>query len=202
MSTLPSLADALVVVVLLVPGFITVKLFSRIAIFERKLSDFESTVYSLAVSLAIYVPFSFVTGLQNIDTIRDSIFVPSNLGFLLLLSVGSGVLVGVGVRRWARKSYKYGTPLDVLLQKLRKTGERTLFAVIDTEDDTRFIGKFLLTGSGEQPRDIALYEPYQIVSDAAGHATQVSVGKELFVAEENVRRIMFLKDVNEVRADV
>lgn len=68
---LPSLADILIVIILIIPGFITFYIITKISVIEQKFSDFETTIWSIFLSLFIYIPFSFLIGVSSIDAIRD-----------------------------------------------------------------------------------------------------------------------------------
>ena len=78
---LPSLADVILVIVLLIPGFIALSLFRWFAILERKLSDYQLIIWSLFFSLFIYAIFSWHTGISSIDSMRDSMLIPGNLHY-------------------------------------------------------------------------------------------------------------------------
>lgn len=92
---LPSVADALVLVVLLVPGFVSAKVFARVFAYDRKFSDFDMTVISFALSLVIYVPFSYLTSLDSLDKIRQAALMPQNITLLLALSIAIGLFPGL-----------------------------------------------------------------------------------------------------------
>src|SRR5438093_13051343 len=92
---LPSLLDTLIVIALLVPGFVAFSISRWLAVFERRLPEFETIVWSLLFSLGIYGVFALVTGIADFDSLRDRIFQP----FVLLALVGFTILIGalVGV---------------------------------------------------------------------------------------------------------
>jgi len=114
---LPSLADVVVVIVLLLPGFISLVLFKWISIIETKLSDFETIVWSLFISLWIYTFFSAITGINDVDSIRDGIFLPSNLIIILGLSLLFGLLFGAVVRYSFRTRIVRGDCWDVCMAR-------------------------------------------------------------------------------------
>lgn len=95
---LPSLADVIFVIVLLIPGFIALSLFRWFAILERKLSEYRLVLWSLVLSLFIYAMFGWYTGITDIDSIRDNMLMPQNLAKILALSLTFGIVPGLIVR--------------------------------------------------------------------------------------------------------
>jgi hypothetical protein len=107
MSALPSLFDIFFVIVLIIPGFLAWQ-WARFVCNEiererkklgepEKFSNFDITVYSLCFTLPIVAIFSFVTGIQSIDALRDNIFDPINLLILVILAIFCGTVFGFGI---------------------------------------------------------------------------------------------------------
>ena len=189
---LPSLADVLVVMILVVPGFVAVKIFARITAFDRKLSDFDTTVYSLGTSLAIYVPFILITGLDNIDKIRDSILLPCNLGLIVGLSVGTGGLTGIAVKLLFRRKFKWGDVWHRSVVEIQKRLLPPFFVIVHT-DKQEIVGQLLSAGTGEQPKDLLIFQPKLIIRNPDFSVKeQMDLGSDLFIPEDSIRSIVFL----------
>src|SRR3990172_5063421 len=73
MMVLPSLLDVFIVIVLVLPGFVAFSIAKFLAVFERKLEEFETVVWSLLLSLLIYGLFSLATEVTDFDTLRERI---------------------------------------------------------------------------------------------------------------------------------
>jgi len=84
MGELLSFADLIIVVILLIPGFVSFEIIRKPAIVKREFSELEITLWSLLLSLVVYIPFSLVVG-RYLDQIRDSIFAPFSIGLLATL---------------------------------------------------------------------------------------------------------------------
>ena len=188
----PGISDALVVVILLVPGFIAMKLFARITAFDRKLSDFDITVYSLMLSLIIYLPFTLFTGLSTLDRIREAILFPSTLGWLLLLSIVMGIGPGFVVKLMFRRGFFVGNVWQGIIGRIPKN-VYPIFVLVDTVDGKEILGQLHSVGTGDQPKDVLLFEPKLIIRNKTLIVEKrLDLGKELFIPEKDVRRVIFL----------
>jgi small nuclear ribonucleoprotein (snRNP)-like protein len=92
---IPSLADALIVIVLLIPGFITFWIVKRIGQFNRPLSEFETSVWSFFFSAVILLFFTWITGLSDLDLIREQFFYPINFSTLFVITGVIGLVGGI-----------------------------------------------------------------------------------------------------------
>jgi hypothetical protein len=96
---LPSLADALLIIVILIPGFISFGLVKRLGVFSKPLPEFEITIWSFVFSIIILFIFILITGLNDIDKIRDQFFYPYNFGLIFGVAVLVGLLTGFLLKR-------------------------------------------------------------------------------------------------------
>jgi hypothetical protein len=188
---LPSLADALVLVVLLVPGFVAAKVFARITALDRKLSDFDMTVLSFVASLIIYIPFSYLTSLDSIDQIRDAVLMPQNIILLLSLSVAIGLLPGLAVKKLFRPGYHPGTVWDSIVRNIKP--KEPTFVLVHTALGQEIMGLLDSVGAGDTPKDLRLLQPELIIRNKNHEATRkLRLGKQMFVSEKDVQSIAFL----------
>jgi hypothetical protein len=187
---LPSLADALVLVVLLVPGFVAAKVFARITAFDRKLSDFDMTVLSFVASLIVYVPFSYLTSLDSIDKIRDAVLMPQNIILLLSLSVAIGLFPGLAVKKLFRSGYFPGTVWDSIVRNIPK---EPVFVLVHTALGQEIMGQLDSVGTGGSPKELRLLQPKMIIRDKSYEAAkELRLGKMMFISEKDVQSIAFL----------
>lgn len=187
-TALPSLADAIVVVVLLVPGFVCLIVLRRIAILETPLSDFETTVWSLGISALIYGVFSFATGISNIDQLRDSLFQQSYLvQFLAVFGVTFGLIVlgGAIVRdRRGGGNIGFGDCWDWL----KDLGNP--WVTVYTTDGLEYRGQVFGVGFGRSRHEIVIKDPKQIVRNENWKSTaQIPRGQVMFFTEDDIRRV-------------
>ena len=190
---LPSLADVVVVIVLLFPGFISLVLFKWISIIERKLSDFETVIWSLFISLLIYTVFSATTGISDVDSIRDGIFLPNNLIIILGLSLTFGFLPAVIVRLGFRKRVVRGDCWDVCMARAKD--KKHLWVVVYTEKGLEYKGRLHIYGTkGEHPRELVIEKPKLIKRNKEGKVlNEIKMGSEILFLQKDIRRIVFLQ---------
>lgn len=192
---LPSLIDVLIVIILLVPGFLSVTIIRKITIMERKLSDYETTLWSVIASLIVYSIFGWFTGITNIDSIRDNIFSSSYLSFLLLIAVVLGCLVGLFIRFVILRDVKLipGTCWDAAFQKMSEKGG---YLIVYTHNGLEYKGKLHFSGKNETSKELVIREPKQILRDKEWKVIgEIEMGNELLFTEKDVQRVVFFKDL-------
>ena len=190
---LPSLADVVFIIVLLIPGFITLVLFRWIAILERKLSDYELVIWSVFLSLLIYSIVSWHTGVTNIDNIRDNMLLPENLLLTLSLSLLFGVGTGYAVKFALRKNIIRGDSWQV---SMKIAGKEGAWVIIYTTDDCEYKGALHYFGGVESPKEVSIREPILIVRDKQMNVTkEIPMGEEILFSEKNIARVVFFKKV-------
>lgn len=190
---LPSLADVIFVIVLLVPGFIALTIFRWLAILEKKLSEYLLILWSLFFSLFIYAIFSWLTGISNIDSIRDNILLPENLVKILSLGLAFGIIPGIIVRLAFRRHFVRGDCWEASMKQASKKG---CWVIVYTNDEREYKGHLHYSGGGDSPREISIRSPKLILRDNKFKVLkEVKVGKEIFFQEKDVQRIVFFKEV-------
>lgn len=194
---LPSLADVIFVIVLLIPGFITLSLFRWFAILERKLSEYRLILWSLVFSLIIYAVFSWHTGINDIDSIRDNMLIPENLAKILALSLTFGFVPGLIVRfgraRFRGHSVVRGDCWEACMTQASKEGS---WVIVYTEDGHEYKGILHYNGGGGFPREISIRRPKLILRDDRWKVSkEFKMGKEILFQEDDIQRIVFFKEV-------
>ena len=193
---LPSLADALVVVVLLVPGFVAFFIARKLSAMTRKFSDLEITIWSIFLSLVGYVPFSLTTGLNTIDSIRDSVLIPANFVILIGYNVLVGIALGYSLKRWRGGAIVSGEVWDHAMREVIKIGGA--YAMVYTDNNLEYKGMMNYAGlctEGEQ-REVILSNPKLILRDKDWNVLdEVEMGKEVLFTEKDVRRILFFDQI-------
>lgn len=192
---LPSVADALIVVILLVPGFIAFFIIRRIGIVDRKLSDLETIIWSVFFSIIILVPFSAITQLDNIDKIRDEIFIPLNTFILLAITVGSGFLGGIITKQF-RKRYHHGGVWDNIMENYAKGGS---WITVFTKTGDEYNGQYNMASmSEEEKREIIMSKPIQIIRDNnKKKIKEMKWGEEMIFTEGDIARVLFFRKWDE-----
>lgn len=118
---LPSLGDVIFVIVLLIPGFIALRIFRWLAIFEKEMKEYQSILWSLLYSLFIYAVFSWHTGIGDIDSIRNYMLIPENLAEILVLGLTFGLISGLIVRlAFRRGTFVRGDCWEVSMKQAKR----------------------------------------------------------------------------------
>jgi hypothetical protein len=106
----------------------------RLVAHDKVLSDFELTVWSAIVILV----FVSVTGLTNIDLIRDNFFRPQYFGTLFTLAIGIGALIGY-LFRLLRKGRALGDSWTIPMVHYMKHGS---WVIVITKSGQEYYGKY------------------------------------------------------------
>ena len=189
---MPSLLDTLIVVALIIPGFAAFSIARWLAVFERKLPEFETIVWSLLLSLGIYGMFALATGITDFDSLRDRIFQPFVLLALIGFTILTGALVGLawllGVNKGVRP--EFGNPWDIFFDRMRNGG-RDL--VVFTSDGLEFKGWVGLSGKEDNRLELILEHPVLVIrgEDRMVHS-ETEYGDRILFTEGDVRRIAML----------
>jgi hypothetical protein len=190
---LPSLADVIFVIVLMIPGFIALSLLRWLAILERKLSEYHLVLWSLFFSLLIYAIFGLHTGINNIDSMRDNLLIPQNLAEILALGVAFGAVPGLFARFTFRRHFVAGDCWEASMNQASKKGS---WVIVHTQDKREYKGYLNYSGGRDSPREISIREPKLILRDDDWNVSkEIKMGKEIFFLEKDIQRIVFFEEV-------
>ena len=139
--------------------------------------------------------FGSVTGITNIDQIRDDIFVPINLSLILSLAILPSIFLGYVSRRLFRKGISEGDCWAKCFAAITKCGS---YALVYTTDGKEYKGIVCIAGIGENsPKEVVLNEPKIILRDENFKVlSEVANGKVMLFNENNISRIAFLNDIS------
>jgi len=190
---LPSLADVVLVIIILIPGFISLSLFRWLAVYEKEISDDQMRLMSLVCSLFIYGIFSNMKNISDIDKFRDVIFIPSNLILILSIGIGVGAIPGLVIKYGWRHNITSGDCWDIVMKKASRNGT---WVTVYTNDDNEYMGALNYSGCDNDPRDITIRSPTKIIRNDEGDLLkEVEMGKEVFFPEHDIKRVVFYKEV-------
>jgi len=190
---LPSLGDVVFIIVVLIPGFLTLTLFRWLAILENKISDYVLTVYSLSFSLLILTIYAFHTNITDIDVIRTNILSPTYLVEILAIALSLGVGFGLIVRYAFRRRIVRGSPWEASMTVASKEG---CWVIVYTEDGREYKGTLHRSGGGDYPSEISIRDPKQILRDDQFKIKrEIPVGLEILFREKDIRRVVFFEEI-------
>jgi len=188
------IADVVIVILILTPGFIALQLIKRIYIIEREFSDFETTIWSIFASFLIYIPFGAITGLASIDQLRLSLLSIQNIALLMVLAVIGGAAPSLILRQLFKRHMGAGNLWDHIMKKIMKSQD-PVYALVYTNTGKEFYGEITHFGLAPAPRDLVIKEPELLIRDNNLKATRKNWGKEIFFHENEVRQIVFMDEL-------
>lgn len=190
---LPSLEDIVFIIVLIVPGFFAFILFKKIGMRERQVSEFESTIWSLFASLAIYAVFGYFTGIFNLDSIRENILNPINIASIFVLAIAFGGGFGLIARLMFRRGFKAGDCWETCIKAAAKQGS---YVLVYTSNNEEYKGELLIGSISEAPKEIVIKNPKLILRNPDFTIrNEIELGNSMIFNESDIRRIVFLKEI-------
>lgn len=126
-----------------------------LAMFERKLSDFEITVWSLFVSSIILIMFNFLLGINSFVDMMNYMFYFDKLFIFNIVGICVGVLAGIIIKIRFRKRILLGSPWDNSFDDVVKGS----WVLIKTKTGEEILGKIFRSSRGPSEREVLLTEP-------------------------------------------
>lgn len=188
-SSLGTAADIWVIIALLMPGFITFKIISWLAVYEtKKIDQFTATIYSLMLSLVIFVPVSLLFNLRSFTEIRTNVGYPSFIFSLLAFAVLFGFIPGT-ILRSIRGNHTFEGPWDGFGNEM--SGK---YVIVRTTDGKEYRGWLKKISQGENKNELSLGNPKFIEYDEGGNPKEIHLGTELLISEPNIHSILRYKE--------
>lgn len=192
----PSLADAIIVIILLIPGFMAFTLIRWLGHYGSKLSEFKITVTSFSLSMIILFFYTQIIGVSDVDVLRDRFFVTENYLILFGITLGVGGSIGIILRKRRTNYNRLG-----IWQRRITDYTVSPWIIVFTKNDKEYKGK--LTGAGiesGEEKEIVIDQPKQIVRDKQCNVlSEIEFGKRMIFKHDDILRISFLElpaDVN------
>jgi hypothetical protein len=185
---LPSIDDVAFIIVLLIPGFFSLTLFRWLTIDEKKISDYQMVIWSVFVSLIIYVVHGYFTGITDVNLIKEKMILPINLLSILGLSMVFGIVPGLIVKFAFKSNVVRGDPWLATMKKAAEGAWVNIFTVGGQE----YSGYLNYIGGTDCPKEISIREPLLIKRDSKGKISdEIEMGKEILFTEKDIARIVF-----------
>ncbi len=187
---LPSLADILVVIVYLVPGFVAFQVIKKIAFIEKEFTEFELTVWSVFGSLCIYLVFSLLFGVSSLEKVRESVFDGKQLLSLIVISLLGGVITGISGKYLFRKGFFPGDCWEFAFDQIKTKGS---YVLVYTLDGREFKGMAEHYDSGEDEHQIILARPKLILrNDKWKIVDEIEMGQRILLDKNQIKQLVFL----------
>lgn len=188
---LPSLADSILVIVLVIPGFISFYIFRQIAAIGKDYSEFELGIWSLFCTVFVLLPFAMITHLDDFDKIRDGFLQPMNLTILIGITLIEGFGAGFVAKKF-RRNHILGDPWEIAVRNYSKGGS---WVIVITKNGDEYSGAYQLAGIADDRREIIITQPKKILRDQNGKVIdEFDFGKVLLFTQDDIARVTFFSD--------
>jgi hypothetical protein len=184
-SSLGTVTDIWVLIILIIPGFLTFKILLWLAAYELKIDQFTSTIYSLICSLIVFIPIAYIFDIESLNEIGSIVIDSRVIAFIIALAILFGAIPGVLIRITFRRKFKFRSPWDGL-------GDDYLgkAIIIYAADNREYIGWIKRISRGkDEKKEISLGNP-RLVRRLNGKSELVPLGDELLFTEGSIRTIL------------
>lgn len=194
LSALPSFSDIFFIILIVIPGYISIKIYRNIGGLKRIMPDKEILYSSLFLSTIIYFVLGFIFQINDYDALKNEILKPNNIPIVLITTVVVGAIFGAILYAWRR--YKSLVPDDCWTSVLRDYVAiyDDPWIVVYTSDGKEYKGILGYFGIEHEPKELTIEQPYRILRDNNFNLIEnVFLGDEMFFTEKDILRILFMK---------
>ena len=187
-DALGGLTDVWVLIALIIPGFIAYWIIALCIHQKIQESQFLTTIFSLILSLLIYLPILIYSeNVTSINDIRTIVTDPVVLAMILSLAAIYGIIIGKILKRTVYKQVVKDHAWARFCS--RNLSKQVLVTLKDSEGGKRYAGKLTnYNDSKDEPAEIVLSTPYLIKN-----ASKVSLGLEIYIPASVIKNIVGLK---------
>ncbi len=174
-------------IILILPGFLAIRLFAYITIQQFKLDNYTILASSLIISLVFVIPlfgdklFDYESLLFDFKSDQSSTFVS-----IFLLYVGAilfSAIIGIIIKYTKRKNYVRSSPWDTFANEYLG-----MFVIIHTSDTKKYYGWIKrMSVKDDENRSLALGDPQLLIKDKEPKI----IGKEILLLEHSIIKIIF-----------
>lgn len=187
-ETLGTITDVWVIVALIIPGFISFRIFTWLTSHDFNLGQFLITIYSLIWSIFVFLPVAYIYNLQSLDSIREKVSNPDVLLMMIGFALLFGFVPGIILKLTKRRFFVYGSAWDRFAEEYISN-----WVTVYTSDDKEYIGWIKRISRGkDEKREISLGEP-MLVKRTLDKSELIDMGTELLFTEKNIKKILKMK---------
>ena len=176
----------------MIPGFVTLNLFRKIAKFDRTLSDNETLLWSLFIGFIIIGLYSYGKTTVELETMSKEIFVTQNMLKIVGISLLGAVLPGYAIRKILRDDIISD---DVWELSFKNASKKVSWIIVYTNDGEEYMGTLHHNSGSDDPREVTIRNPTKIVRLETGEINEITWGKEILFPEKDIKRIVFNSEV-------
>ena len=184
-----TIAEVYVLIILIMPGFITFNIAKRAVFSTIKTSQFEITMWSLIVSIFDLMIFKVIRPFETFEELQSSILSGTNVYLLVGISIVVGVLFYL--YRLFSKTQINDNPWSLISKKIKFNDN---LVTIFTKDGLEIRGYLSCFGDVKNEKDIIIEKPMQVIRNQKMKASsEISCGKTMIIKESNICRVAFDK---------
>jgi len=182
-----SLTEAFALLILVAPGFVSLRILTFRGNYEFLISDLQTTLWSLMISAINYIPLSFIFHFTSISDLEQKILQPEIIGIYFGIAVGIGFGVGEALRR-----IRKGVVRESVWIKFAYTNVGD-WVHIHTNKDQVYRGWIkLMSALDAHKREVELADP-EVLEITNNVKSWKSVGQTILFTENDVARIVLMK---------
>lgn len=189
---LPALSDIVISLVLLVPGFVALNLFKKIAKFDRSLPENETLLWSLFIGFVILGTYNYGNTTADLETMSKGIFLTQNMIKIVAITILPTIFLGFIIRIFFRDKVISD---DVWELSFKNASKIFSWIIVYTNDGEEYMGTLHHNSGSDDPREITIRKPSKIVREETGEYTEIPWGKEILFPEKDIKRIVFYSEV-------
>lgn len=195
---LPSLTDALFIIFLLVPGFLSFQIFNTLTKNISRRTQFEETLWTLVFTTGIYLVSLFLlVNLRGVtfNSPEDSIgILLSSQGLPTILGVMFSIPIFLTLFQSATRSRLINADTwNKFIYDLSRVKLGSAVTII-TRDGSEYKGFLKTAGFGNESKEVLLSHPVQILRNKKMKVvTEFSPGEELYFHSNDIARIIRLE---------
>ena len=200
--------EVIATLVLVVPGFIAVTLARQGWGTSRTLDNFSLTVWSIFLSAAIDFLFFFVAGLPLLPSTGQLVgTMETPYSFLLysLVTIVVGVIGAFTLRfevaGYLRQLVWFGAGtkmIPTLLWDDVLTAWLDQPVVVETDDGRVIQGRLIRLSTWDEPRELALNDPREVVYDDKGQPAYYTMGASIYIPGRFIKTVRHILESAEV----
>ena len=159
-TNIPAISDIVVSIILLVPGFVALGIFRKIAKFDRSLPENETILLSLFVGFVILGIYNYGNTTADLETILKEIFLTQNMFKIVVIATLPAILLGFTVRKIYRDKVISDDVWELSFKNASKKGS---WIIVYTNDGEEYMGALHHNSGSDEPREVTIRDPIKIV---------------------------------------
>jgi hypothetical protein len=194
MSSFPSFTDIIFISIIIIPGYIVLKIIRYFAGIKRKISDLDLTFSSIVFSIVVYGLTGIFLKIYNYEDLKNRIIEADGIIIIFGITCFIGLILGLITYTWRVKE-RY-VPDDTWISVIKKFEKKYKYpwVIICTKDNKEYKGILNYYAIEDEERVLSIIYPKLIFRDKDFKwIDDLEMGEEIYFSKDNIQRIIFLK---------